>query len=90
MSKEQPKIVRAIGAKPSPEEMEQQAKRAAIQKRNSLAEMILANAIQSSHGTRIDGNGRPDFKPAVLAAIEAADLVMSKLYGMTFSKSENE
>ncbi len=85
-----PNIVRAIGAKPTQEEVEQQAKRAAIQKRNSLAEMILANAIQSSHGTRIDGNGRPDFKPAVLAAIEAVDLVMSELYGMTFSKSENE
>lgn len=83
-----PNIVRPIGAKPSQEEMEAQAKRAAIQKRNSLAEMILANAIQSSNGTRIDGNGRPDFKPAVLAAIEAADLVMSELYGMTFKTEE--
>ena len=74
--------------RPSKEEMEAQAKRAAIQKRNSLAEMILANAIQSSHGTRIDANGRPDFKPAVHAAIEAADLVMSELYGMTFKTEE--
>ena len=75
-------IVRHIGAKPTQEEMEAQAKRAFLQKRNSIAEGILFNAISSSHGTRIDGNGRPDFKPAVAAAIEAADEYMRLAMGI--------
>lgn len=76
------KTVRPIGAKPTQEEMETQAKRAFLQKRNSLAEGMLFNAIQSTHGTRIDENGNPDFKPAVDAAIEAADYLMEKLYSI--------
>ena len=75
-------IVRPVGAKPTQEEMEAQAKRAFLQKRNSIAEGILFNAISSSHGTRIDGNGRPDFKPAVAAAIEAADEYMRLALGI--------
>jgi len=85
-----PKTIRAIGAKPSQEELEQQAKRAFIQKRNSLVEGILYNAIQSSHGTRIDADGKPDFKPAVDAAIEAADYLMERLYAVAITEEKAE
>lgn len=78
----------ALGAKPTQEQLEAQAKRAFYQKRNSLAEGILYNAIQSAHGTRIDGNGRPDFKPAVEAALEAADLFMEKCYAVAIKDGE--
>ena len=88
-----PVKMRPIGAKPEPqtqEQLEAQAKRAFIQKRNSLAEGILFNAIQSAHGTRIDGNGRPDFKPAVDAAVEAADYLMEKLYSVAITEQKPE
>ena len=53
--------LRPIGAKPTPEELkaqqEEQAKRAFYQKRNSLAEIILANAVQ--------GTNKKDYKDAV-------------------------
>jgi 5-enolpyruvylshikimate-3-phosphate synthase len=75
-------IVRPVGAKPTQEEMEAQAKRAFLQKRNSIAEGILFNAVSSGQGIRIDGNGRPDFKPAVAAAIEAADEYMRLALGI--------
>ena len=84
----QTKTIRAIGAKPTQEQLEAQAKRAFIQKRNALAEGILYNAIQSSHGTRIDENGQPDFKPAVKAAIEAADAMMEQLYSVSITTEE--
>ncbi len=89
------KPIRAIGAKPehpTQEQLEAQAKRAFLQKRNSLAEGILFNAIQSAHGIRIDGNGngRPDFKPAVEAAVEAADYLMEKLYSVAITEQKPE
>lgn len=84
-----PNIVRpTIGAKPTPEQLEEQAKRAFIQKRNSLAEQILLTALRGASGTRIDGNGRPDYKPAALAAIEAADYMMEKLYSVAIKEAD--
>lgn len=80
------KVMPPIGAKPTPEELEAQAKRAFLQKRNSIAEGILFNAIQSSHGTRIDKDGKPDFKSAVEAAIEAADHYMAKVYSVAITQ----
>ena len=77
-----PNIVRPIGAKPTQEEMEAQAKRAFLQKRNSIAEGILFNAISCSRGLRIDGDRKPDFKPIVSAAIEAADEYMRLALGI--------
>ena len=79
-----PTKIRAIGAaqQMTEEQKKEAATRAFLQKRNALAEGILYNAIQSSHGTRIDGNGRPDFLPAVEAAIKAADAFMQQAYGL--------
>lgn len=80
MSKTTP--IRAIGAKPSKEEMEEQAKRAFIQKRNALAETILYNAV---------GNTPPtSFKELVDAAIEAADYMMEKLYSVAITEKPAE
>ena len=79
-----PQKIRAIGAKPTPEEMEEQSKRAALQKRNSLAEMILASSLNNEAAVRIDDNGKPDFRPAVDAALAAANRLMDKAYGITF------
>ena len=42
---------------------------------------ILYNALHGGSGTRIDKDGNPDYKPAVKAAIAAADLLMEELYG---------
>ncbi len=71
---------------PTPEELEAQAKRAFLQKRNSIAEGILFNAIQAwSASWAVDG-GKPDFKPAVEAAIEAADHYMAKVYSVAITQ----
>ena len=81
-----PNIVRPVGAKPTQEEMEAQAKRAFLQKRNSIAEGILFNAISSGAPTRTiianDGQPRPDYRPVVQAAIEAADEYMRLALGI--------
>ena len=85
-----PNIVRPLGAKPVPptqEELEAQAKRAFLQKRNSLAEGILYNSIQA--GAIAKGiSGKLNLKPAVDAAIEAADYMMEKLYSIGIAKEE--
>ena len=83
-----PNIVRPIGAKPTQEELEAQAKRAFLQKRNSLAEGILFNAIQSGNGVPVDVNGKPNFKPTADAAIEAADYFMEKLYSVAITEEK--
>lgn len=74
--------VHPLGAKPTEEEMKAQATRAFLQKRNSLAEGILFNCLHGGAATRIDKDGNPDYKPAIDAAIEAADYMMEKAYGM--------
>ena len=72
--------------KPTQEEMEAQAKRAFLQKRNSIAEGIIFNAISSGSPTRTiidkDGQPRPDYTPIVAAAIEAADEYMRLALGI--------
>lgn len=82
MSKNTP--IRAIGAKPSQEEMEEQAKRAFIQKRNALAETILYNAV----GTALPSY--TSYKGLVDAAIEAADYMMEKLYSVAITEKPAE
>ena len=81
-------VVRPIGAKPTPEELksqqEAQALRAYIQHRESLAQGILFNALHGGSGTRIGRGGSPDYKPAVKAAIEAADCFMEEIYGKQY------
>lgn len=75
--------VKAIGAaKPTQEELEAQAKRAFMQKRNSLAELILANSFHSQSLVRTSANGTPDFRPFVDAALDAADYFMQKVYSL--------
>ena len=78
--------------KPTPEQLEEQAKRAFIQKRNSLAEGIIFNAIHAGEGIRavINNNGEHgvDFKPVVDAAVEAADHMMAKLYSVAIKGEE--
>lgn len=51
--------VKAIGAKPTQEQLEEQAKRAFIQKRNAIAEMVLANAFKIEAPVRTNTNGTP-------------------------------
>lgn len=72
--------VKAIGAKPTQEQLEEQAKRAFLQKRNSLAELILANSFHAEAPVRTNMNGTPDLRPFVDAAIDAADYFMQKVY----------
>ena len=76
--------MRPIGAKPTPEELEQkremEAKRAFLQKRNSLAEVMLANAL---HGGRF--GRKPNLKPYVDAAVQAADYFMEKIYSVAIT-----
>lgn len=72
------KPIRAIGAKPTQEELEEQAKRAFLQKRNSIAEGVLFNAVR---------NIGPECSSAIMAgivdlSIEAADRFMQKAYGL--------
>lgn len=83
-------IVRPVGAKPSQEELEAQAKRAFIQKRNSIAEGIIYNSVQSGAGVVIGASGRPNFKPIVDAAVEAADYLMEKLYSVAITEQKPE
>ena len=66
------------------EQQEAAALRSFLQHREALAQGILYNALHSGTGIRIDGNGNPDYKPAVKAAIEAADLMFEELYGKQF------
>ena len=75
------KVMKPIGAKPTKEELEAQAKRAFLQKRNSLAELILANALHTAQGTT-------DYKPFVDGAIDAADYMMAKLYSVAIKDGE--
>lgn len=76
--------IRPIGAKPTPEEEEKkremEAKRAFLQKRNSLAEVMLANAL---HGGRF--GRKPNLKAFVDAAVEAADYFMAKVYAVSIT-----
>lgn len=81
MSKNTP--IRAIGAKPSKEEMEAQAKRAFIQKRNSLAEMIIANSVAKCDGPE-------DYKALVDDAVETADYIMQKLFSVAVTEKPAE
>ena len=88
-----PVKMRPIGANPEPptqEQLEAQAKRAFLQKRNSLAEGILFNAIQSGNGVLVGVVGKPNFKPAVDAAVEAADYFMEKLYSVAITEQKPE
>ena len=80
-----PNTVRPIGAKPTEEEIQENAKRAFYQKRNSLAEIILANAVQSGVGSKFK---KVDFKKAVDASIEAADYFMEKAYAVSIKVGE--
>lgn len=80
--------VPAIGAKLTEAEKKEQATRAFYQKRNSLAEGILFNCLHGGGGTRIDRDGNPDYKPAVTAALEAADFMMEKVYGVAVKIAE--
>lgn len=81
MSKTTP--IRAIGAKPSKEEMEAQARRAFIQKRNSLAEMIIANSVAKCDGPE-------DYKALVDDAVETADYIMQKLFSVAVTEKPAE
>lgn len=81
MSKNTP--IRAIGAKPSKEEMEAQARRAFIQKRNSLAEMIIANSVAKCDGPE-------DYKALVDDAVETADYIMQKLFSVAVTEKPAE
>lgn len=86
MSKNTP--IRAIGAKPSQEEMEAQARRAFIQKRNSIAETILYNSV-GPHTAAV-GTALPSYKGLVDAAVEAADYMMEKLYSVAITDKTAE
>lgn len=84
MNKNQSQKVRAIGAQPTKEELEQQAKRAFLQKRNSLAEIFLSNALH---------NVGPETSSAIMKAlvdlsIEAADYFMEKAYSVAIKEAE--
>lgn len=86
-------VLRPIGAMPQAPTKEQQeamALRSYLQHRESLAQGILYNALHGGSGTRIDKDGNPDYKPAVKAAIEAADLMFEELYGKQFVRVEPE
>ena len=74
--------VRPIGAKPTQEELEEQAKRAFYQKRNSLAEIIFTNAVRAGTAASL--------KDAVDAAIEAADYFKEKAYSVSIKVKETE
>lgn len=85
---QKPNFLRPVGAAPQgPTEEEKQAMalRSFLQHRESLVQGILYNALHGGSGTRIDKDGNPDYKPAVKAAIEAADLLMEELYGKQFA-----
>lgn len=87
------KTVKFNGAKqaaPTKEEMEAQAKRAFYQKRNSLAEGILYNALHSAVGSKITADGNPDFTAAVDAAIQAADRFMERAYAVSITTEEQK
>lgn len=75
-----PVKMQPVGAKPTPEQLEEQAKRAFIQKRNSIAEGILYNAIQ--------GRGFDDLKGIAEAAVDAADAFMAKCYSVSIKGQE--
>lgn len=68
------------GPKPTQEEIEMQAKRAFIQKRNSIAENLLSNAVASGQW-----RGK-SFKGLVDAAMEAADYYMDKAFNVEITK----
>jgi len=79
-----PNIVKPIGAKPTKEELEAQAKRAFLQKRNSLAEAILFNSL---------GHIGPECSSAIMRglvdlAVEGADYMMEKLYSVAIKDGE--
>lgn len=83
------KPIRAIGAKPEPptqEQIEAQAKRAFLQKRNSLAEGILFNSLRHIG---------PETSSAIMRgivdlAVEAADYLMEKLYSVAITEQKPE
>lgn len=75
-------------AAPTKEQQEAAALRSFLQHREALTQGILYNALHGGAGTRIDKDGNPDFKPAVKAAIEAADYMFNELYGQQFVRVE--
>lgn len=76
-------LQRPIGAKPSQEELEAQAKRAFMQKRNALAEGIIFGAVRNY-------TGQNDFRPLVDAAIDAADYYMEKVFSVKVTTEERD
>lgn len=81
-----PNIVRPIGAKPTQEQAEIQAKRAFYQKRNAVAETILFNAVAAGAAK----SRRPNYKPLIDAAVEGADYLMAKLYSVSIQPAPKE
>lgn len=74
------------GPKPTQEEIEMQAKRAFIQKRNSIAENLLSNAVASGKFDAPADGGRLSFTSLVDAALEAADYYMEKAFNVEITK----
>lgn len=62
------------------EDKEREVARFFAMKKESFSTLILANALHGGAGTRIDGNGKPDFTDAVRAAVQGADLLVELLY----------
>ena len=79
MEKSNIHTLRPVGAKPSQEELEAQAKRAFFQKRNALAEQILLSSIQGGKSPRED---------LVTKSVETADELMKQLYSVTVEAKE--
>ena len=71
--------LRPIGAKPSQEELEMQAKRAFLQKRNALAEQIMLSSIQG---------GKSPSEDLVTKSVETADELMKQLYSVKVEAKE--
>ena len=77
------KTIKAVGAAPTPDERKEQALRAFIQKRNSLAEMIIANSVAKCDGPE-------DYKALVDDAVETADYIMQKLFSVAVTEKPAE
>lgn len=73
------KTIKAVGAAPTPEERKEQAVRAFLQKRNTIAEMVISQTAAACYACGAD---KTDAEELVEFAIAVADAYMQKALGV--------
>ena len=85
------KKIAPIGAQPTEEQKKEMAARAFVQKRNSIAEMTIANILHGVPLADIDPEGAPEVSRGIVDfALALADYYMQRAFGLPEEKPEEK